>query len=180
MANTRFARQSPRQPSKTYDQIAPGSAVTFFNLKSQADRNGDRGTIASYSASKNRYIVRLEDSNDTLSVSPANLQQHPHVTVAGLSAGNAALNGAQGQIVTFDERCGRYLTYLSRQRKTISLRPSNVVLANGTVAVTHSLNAAGKNGIWGTVEGYDESKGRLQLRVSQEEVLKVKLENVKV
>ncbi|GMI38724.1 hypothetical protein TeGR_g861 [Tetraparma gracilis] len=160
---------------KQYGVIQPGTWATLSGLRS-ADMNGSRGTVASHDAGKGRYNVKLENSATTVSVSPDNLRQHPQVTVVGLS--KADMNGLKGTVSSFDDSKGRYLVHLSREHKTVALKPENVVLATGTVARTAGLKSAAHNGKWGTIESFDKAAGRVELRVSAGDVIRVKLENV--
>jgi hypothetical protein len=169
-----------QQVEKAYDQIPNGTPVTLKNLSARADKNGEYGSVVSYDSAKKRYNVKVEDSGEVLSLKPENLQQHNKITVANLSSSNAELNGQQGTIVAFDESSGRYLVYLTSKQKTISLQSKNIILPKGAVAYTLGLNAVQHNGKWGTVEGYDTAAGRITLRVSKEESIRVKLENLRV
>jgi hypothetical protein len=156
--------------------IRPGTRVTLRGLRSQAARNGEAGSVSSYDAGKMRYSVALS-SGETLSLSPLNLRQQPAVTLRNLESAGA-LNGSAGSVVSFDEEKGRYNVHLPAQRRTIALRPGNVLLARGTVARTAGLVREGHNGRWGTVGRYDDAAGRVELRMSAQSTIKVKLENL--
>ena len=115
-----------------------------------------------------------------MSLKPENLQQHPTVEVVNVSASNSELNGQKGTVVAFDDNTGRYLTYLTLLRKTVSLKPANIVPPKGCIVVTYGLSAVQHNGKRGRVGGFDKTGGRLLVRTSKEESLKVKLENVRI
>ena len=65
-----FRRQ---QQPKRYDAIPQGTVVSLKGLVSRPEKNGDRGEIQQYDPNSGRYIVHLEDTDETMSVKASNL-----------------------------------------------------------------------------------------------------------
>ena len=54
------------EPPRRYDAIPPGTVVSFKGLTKTSELNGDRGVIKEYVPESGRYVVELEDSDDTM------------------------------------------------------------------------------------------------------------------
>jgi len=106
----------------------PIFCLDFFSLLNHA-------TLCS--AQFYRYIVQLDDG-EQLSVRPQNLQQLvPGVVLTGLSDGDASegpsLNGKSGVLLKFDANKERYNVRLTAVRRTVAVKPENIVLPAGIV-----------------------------------------------
>ena len=83
------------QAPPSYNSIPRGTVVSLKGLRSKPERNGDRGVVHSYNPQAGRYVVQLEDSDETMAVKPSNLLQHVHVKLHGIES-KPQLNGATG------------------------------------------------------------------------------------
>jgi hypothetical protein len=170
---------SRRQPRR-YDAIPAGTVVSLKGLVNRPDRNGDRGEVQQYDPSSGRYIVSIEDSDETMSVKPANLLQHVHLHLHGLE-NRPDLNGKRGTIIAWDSRKERYNVYVMDTAAVMSLKPSNVVLETGTVGQICGVQAKPElNGQWGTIKSFNADSGRYDVQLSEDKVLRLRLENVRV
>lgn len=171
-------RRAP--PAKRYDAIPTGTIVSLKGLVSKPEKNGDQGRIVQYDPSSGRYVVQLEDTEETLKVKPSNLLQHIRVKVHGLES-RADLNGAQATLVGWDDAKERYNIYVTRISKCISLRPSNIVLDNGSVGQITGLQSKPElNGKWGTINSFNSSTGRYDVQLSAQQILRLKLDNIRI
>jgi curved DNA-binding protein CbpA len=165
---------------KRYDAIPSGTVVSLKGLVNRPDRNGDRGQVVQYDARSGRYIIQLEDTDETMSVKPANLLQHVHVKLHGLES-RPELNGQRGTIIAWDPAKLRYNVYIMSTGKALSLRPSNVVLEDGTVGQIVNLQSKPElNGQWGTIKSFNSQSGRYDIQLSADKILRLKLENIHV
>jgi hypothetical protein len=173
-------QQSPPQ-EKRYEAIPNGTIVSLVNLVGQADRNGDRGKVVGYDISTHRYTVEMEDSDgEYLRVKPSNILQHVHVTIQNLES-KPELNGKQGTVIRFDEHSGRYNIYVMDLSKTLSLKPMNVILTDGTVAMITGLQSKPLlNGRYGTIKGWVKDSNRYDVQLSENNIVRVKTENARV
>jgi predicted transcriptional regulator len=167
-------------PVKRYDAIPNGTIVSLQRLQNQPDRNGDRGEIIQYDPASGRYTVQLEDSDECLRVKPHNLLQHIHVHVQGLTS-QPELNGLQGTIIAWNEHKQRYSIYVMDRSKICSLKPQNVILESGTVAQITGLQSKPElNGKFGTIQGWIRDGGRYDVQLSASQIIRVKVENMRV
>merc|ERR1712038_1833871 len=151
MSSARRSATQPAQP-KRYDTIPPGTVVSLQGLVNKADRNGDRGVVQQFNPRNERYIVSLEDTDETMSVKASNLLQHAQVTLHDI-ASQPELNGKKGTILAWSSSKERYNIYVSSLSKVVSLRPANVKLDNGTVAQIQGLKSKPElNGKFGTIK----------------------------
>ena len=163
-----------------YDEIPNGTVVSLKGLVSKPERNGDRGVIRQYSKQKGRYVVELEDSNETMSVKPSNLLQHVKVKIHDIK-GQPELNGKTGTILTWIQGKERYNIFVSSLRKTVSLKPGNVVLDNGTVGQITGLQSKPElNGKYGTVKEWIRESNKYDVQLSASQVIRIKVENLRV
>jgi curved DNA-binding protein CbpA len=168
-----------RQPVR-YDAIHPGTIVSLKGLVNRSDRNGDRGQVVQYDPTSGRYIVQIEDSDETMKVKPSNLLQHVHVTLHGL-VNRPELNGRKGTIIAWDPRNERYNVYVMSTSKIMSMKPSNIVLEDETVGQIVGLQAKPDlNGKWGTIKNFSPQSGRYDVQISADQILRLKLENIHV
>jgi len=172
-------RQQRRAPP-SYDAIPAGTIVTLKNLQSAADRNGDRGVVKQYIPSSGRYVVLLEDTDETMSVKPANFIQHVGVRISEISS-QPELNGKSGTIITWNEAKERYNIYVTTVQKIVSLKPTNVILDKGTVAQVTGLNSKPElNGRWGTIKDWVRETNKYDVQLSENQIIRVKVENMRV
>jgi hypothetical protein len=163
--------------------IPNGTIVSLKGLVSQPDRNGYRGKIIDYDESSGRYIVSVEASDEMLRVKPDNLLQHVQVNLVGTES-QPALNGERGTIVGWDTERARYMVYVINLSKIFSLKPTNVILENGTVAKITGLKAKPElNDRFGTIQSWIRDSNRYdryEVQLSDSQVVRIKVENVRV
>mmetsp|Transcript_17563 Transcript_17563/g.35783 ORF Transcript_17563/g.35783 Transcript_17563/m.35783 type:complete len:223 (+) Transcript_17563:2-670(+) len=165
-----------KQP--TYDVIPPGTIVSLKGLVNAAVHNGDRGVIKQYIAQTKRYVVEIEDSDETLSVKPENLLQHVHVRIHDIQS-QPELNGKTGTVITWCPKKERYNIYVASMKKVVSLKPGNVVLEKGTVArVTGVASRPELNGKWGTIKDWIKDSNKYDVQLSNSQIIRVKVENM--
>lgn len=174
-----FGGGMPRQEAKRYDAIPPNTIVSLKGLQSAAHLNGDRGTVRQYVPSSGRYVVELEDSDETMSVKPSNILQHVHLTIQGI-ASKPEMNGKTGTVIAWNSQNERYSIYVMALKKVVSLKPGNVVLEKGTVGQVTGLSRADLNGKWGTVKEFIRDSNRYELQLSAQQIIRIKLENLRV
>ena len=169
-----------RPPEKRYDAIPNGTIVSFKDLQSRQDMNGDRGEVQSYDYQSGRYTVIVEDTDEQLRVKPSNLLQHVHGRVQGLES-QPTLNGLRGTIMAWNEHKQRYNFYIMDLSKVISLRPANIVLDNGTVGKIEGLMAKPElNGKYGTIKSWIREANRYDIQLTASQIIRVKVENIRV
>jgi hypothetical protein len=185
-----FGGHDPFQPqqqrrsqvyAKRYDAIPNGTPVSLKGLISQPERNGDRGEVIGYDANAKRYTVLLEDTDDEkLRVKPDNLLQHVHVRLHNIES-QPSLNGQQGTIIAWDGKKERYNIYVMELSKTVSLKPNNVILQEGTVAQIVNLTSKPElNQQFGTIKSFIQDSSRYDVQLSEQQVIRIKLDNVRV
>ena len=144
-----------RQEEKRYDAIPPGTIVSLKGLVSRPDKNGDRGKVRKYDPRSGRYVVMLEDTGESMSVKASNLLQHIHVKLHNLES-KPEWNGQRGTIIAWDESNQRYNVHVMGLQRAVSLKPSNCVLDDGTVARIAGLQSKPElNGKFCTVKTFD-------------------------
>jgi len=163
-----------------YDVIPPGTIISLKGLVSRPERNGDRGTVEYFDRSKGRYVIRLEDSDETMSVKPSNLLQHVHIHIHDLES-KAELNGTVGTIIAWNESKGRYAIYSMSMKKVISLKPEHVILERGTVAQLIGIAARPElNGKFGTIQDWNADTNKYDVQLSEKSIIRVKAEHVRI
>lgn len=171
---------SSAAPTPSYDEIPSGTVVSLKGLVSRPERNGDRGIIKQYNKQKGRYVVVLEDSDETMSVKASNLLQHVHVKIHDIK-GQPDLNGKTGTILTWLPGKERYNIYVSSLKKGVSLKPANVVLEKGTVGQIVGLqNKPELNGRYGTIKEWIQESNKYDVQLSASQIIRIKVENVRV
>eukprot|EP00581_Thalassiosira_minuscula_P008519 CAMPEP_0183701904 /NCGR_PEP_ID=MMETSP0737-20130205/137_1 /TAXON_ID=385413 /ORGANISM="Thalassiosira miniscula, Strain CCMP1093" /LENGTH=355 /DNA_ID=CAMNT_0025928405 /DNA_START=170 /DNA_END=1237 /DNA_ORIENTATION=+ len=169
-------RQSSQR--KEYNVIQPGTIVSLKDLVSKAELNGDRGVVKKYIHQSSRYVVELEDSEESLSVKPENILQHVHVTLHDIQS-QPELNGKTGTVITWSPAKGRYNIYVASLKKVVSLKPGNVVLETGVVARTYGLESRPElNGKWGTIKDWIKDGNKYNFQLSPSQIIRVKVENI--
>mmetsp|Transcript_20099 Transcript_20099/g.29828 ORF Transcript_20099/g.29828 Transcript_20099/m.29828 type:complete len:363 (-) Transcript_20099:156-1244(-) len=172
--------RQPQAQAKRYDAIPDGTIVSLKGLVNASHFNGDRGTIQQYVPSSGRYVVQLEDSDETLSVKPSNILQHVHMRVHGIES-RPELNGKTGTVIAWDPSAERYKIYVMSVEKVMSLKPGNVVLDKGTVGQITGLSSKPElNGKWGTVVDWVRDVNKYDLQLSAGKVIRIKVENLRV
>lgn len=175
-----FPQQQQRPRVKRYDAIPSGTIVSLKELKSRPDRNGDRGQVLEYDDASSRYLVQVEDSDEILKVKADNLLQHVHVTLQNIES-QPTLNNAEGSIIAWNERKQRYNIYVMDASKTVSLKPSNVILKRGTVGKIVNLGSKPElNGTYGTIQQWHSDSNRYDVQVNAQQVLRIKTDNIRV
>lgn len=170
----------PSMSAKQYDQIPHGTIVSLKGLVNKSEYNGDRGVVKQYVPSSKRYVVALEDSEETMSVRPENLLQHVHVTIHDIQS-QPELNGKTGTVITWDQHKGRYSIYVASLKKVVSLKPGNVVLATGTVAKLEGLESKPElNAKWGTIKDWIRDTNKYDVQLSASQIIRVKVENMRL
>jgi hypothetical protein len=181
------AQRAARSRAGSCDSIPPGTVVSLKGLVNAPDRNGDRGVVRQYMPQTQRYVVELEDTNETMSVKPSNLLQHVHVRLHDIQTQHE-LNGTTGTILAWNPQKERYNIYiisasaaLTNKNKVVSLKPGNVVLETGTVAQITGLTSRPElNGKWGTIKDWVKETNRYDVQISPQHTLRVKVENMRV
>mmetsp|Transcript_12027 Transcript_12027/g.17410 ORF Transcript_12027/g.17410 Transcript_12027/m.17410 type:complete len:365 (+) Transcript_12027:86-1180(+) len=170
----------PAQPAKRFDSIPPGTIVSLKGLVNAPDRNGDRGIVKKYTPETSRYVIQIEDSNETMSVKPSNLLQHVHVRIHDIGS-QPELNGKTGTILAWNPTKERYNIYVMALTRTVSLQPGNVVLDAGTVAQLTGLSSRPElNGKWGTITEWIRESNKYDVQLSPLQIIRVKVENMRV
>jgi DnaJ family protein B protein 4 len=173
-------RSSRQRAPQRYDCIPPGTHVSLKGLVSRPDRNGDLGVVQQYNPQNGRYIVKLEDTEETMSVKASNLLQHVHVKVQNLQS-KPELNGKVGTVMAWNPRTERYNIYVMDLEKVVSLKPSNVILDNGTVgSITGLTSKPELNGMWGTIKEWVQGTNKYDVQLSAEKIIRIKAENIRV
>jgi len=173
-------RRQQAPPPKQYDAIPRGTLVTLKGLLSAAHLNGDRGTIQQYIRSSGRYVVELEDSEETLSVKASNLLQHVQMRVHGIGS-RPELNGKTGTVIAWNPTSERYSIYVMTVEQTMSLKPGSVVFVTGTVGQIAGLESKPElNGKWGTIIDWIQDTNKYDLQLSASKIIRIKVENLRV
>ena len=172
-------QQQPRRPkAKTWNVIPDGTEVTIQNLVSKASLNGDRGVIRDYNDSNGRYVVQLEDSEQTIGLKPANILQDAKCRIQGL-AQSPEFNNADGRIIGWSAQNERYNVYLPSKNRVVSLRPSNVILKDNTVAkVVGLVSKPELNDKFGTIKAWNSESNKYDVQLSMQQIIRVKVENM--
>ena len=161
-----------------YDVIPNGTVVSLKGLINASERNGDRGIIQTFDREKERYVVLLEDSDQTMSVRPSNLLQHLHVHIQGLG-NRPELNGSVGTVIAWNESKARYAIYSMSQKKVFELKPQNVVFDKGTVGQIVGVKSRTElNGKFGTIKSYHPNIQKYDLHLTHDKIIRVKVENL--
>ena len=172
--------QGMQQRRPSYDSIPQGTVVSLKGLRGKPERNGDRGVVQQFNPQNGRYIVLLEDSEETMAVKPSNLLQHVHVRLHGIES-KPELNGKTGTIIAWNPNTERYSIYVMAMSKAASLKPGNVILDEGTVGQIFGLLSKPElNGKWGTIKEWDRNAGRYNVQLSEDKIIRVKVENIRV
>ena len=180
MGGMPFGRSSAGPPVKRYDAIPRGTIVSLRNLQSRPERNGDRGAIQDYDPSSQRYTVLVEDTDELLRVKPSNLLQHVHVKLHAIES-QPALNNKRGTVLAWNEQKERYNIYVMDMSKVVSLKPTSVILDNGTVGMIVNLKSKPQwNGKYCTINSWVRDTNRYEVQLSANEIIRVKVENIRV
>lgn len=172
-------QQQPRRPkAKTWNLVPDGTEVTIQNLVNKASLNGDRGVIQDYNDSNGRYVVKLEDSEQTISLKPANILQHAKCRIQGLEQ-SPEFNNADGRIIGWSAQNERYNVYIPSKNRVVSLRPTNVILKDNTVAkVVGLVSKPELNNKFGTIKAWNRDTNKYDVQLSMQQIIRVKVENM--
>jgi hypothetical protein len=163
-----------------YDCIPPGTHVSLKGLVSRPDHDGDLGVVQQYDPQDARYIVKLEDTDKTMSVKASNLLQHVHVKVQNLQS-KPELNGKDGTVMAWNPKTERYNIYIMDLENIVSLKPSNVILDNGTVgSITGLVSKPELNGTWGTIKEWVQGTNKYDVQLSADKIIRIKADNIRV
>jgi len=168
-----------RQRGPVYNVIPEGILVTLQNLVSASHLNGDRGTVKDYNESSGRYIIHLEDSDDTMSIKPSNILQHAKATVRNISS-QPQFNGHSGNILAWNQSKERYSIHVPAFNKVLSVKPTHVVLENSTVVRLIVPSRAELNDKYGTILAFNKSIDKYDVQVSSQSVIRLKADNVRI
>lgn len=111
-----------------FNEIRPGTTVVVQNLVNFPDLNGKRGKVHQYQQHANRYLVKLESNNVTVSLKGENILQIITVKILGLVS-QPQFNGREGTICSYNTERNRYVVrvaYLPSESKEISIKASNI------------------------------------------------------
>jgi len=181
--------QQQQQPQQKYDIIPRGTVVSLKGLVNAPDRNGDKGIIQQHNSQTGRYIINLNEDEGssvegrdkkTMSIKAGNIQQHIQVKIHNIEH-KIELNGTTGTIVSWATSNGRYCIYITSLQELVYLLPGNVILANGTVAQIHGLQSKPElNNTFGTIKEWIRDTNKYDIQLSPQQVIRVKVENVRV
>jgi hypothetical protein len=172
--------RSSRPAAPQYDCIPPGTTVSLKGLVNRPDRNGDVGVVKHYNPQNGRYVVALEDTDETMSVKASNLLQHVHVRVHGIES-KPELNGKTGTVMAWNPRAERYNIYVMALERVVSLKPGNVILDAGTVGQLTGLTSKPElNGRWGTIKEWIRATNKYDVQLSEKQIIRVKAEAIRV
>eukprot|EP00854_Cymbomonas_tetramitiformis_P026124 gene26124-32003_t len=152
-------------------------AVLLVACTSAAAQNGKTGTIKDYDVHKERYQVKLSDS-DTLAVKIANVLQQVQVQITGVES-KPEFNGNKGKVIGFDESSNRYQVQLADGR-AIALQSVNLVFSENTRVQIQGLSKQELNGKWGKIASFEDAAGRYVVEISRDQSFKLKPENCRL
>ncbi|KAL1510213.1 hypothetical protein AB1Y20_006541 [Prymnesium parvum] len=168
-------RRGKRTRRERPDLLPIGTRVRVRGLQGAKHHNGKPGNVKAYDETSQRYSVQLDDG-EVLKIKMNNLLQILQAKVVNMT--RAELNGMDGVIEAFDEEKQRYHVSLNGTDK-VALSPSNVVLPKGARAQIVNLTKGTQwNHKVGQVIDYDNEGGRYLVQMSEEQQLRVKLENL--
>ena len=176
-----FGHSDPFGHKRRYGTIPNGTAVSLNGLIRQPERNGDFGEVIDYDATAKRYTVLLEDTEDEkLRVKPENLLQHVHVRLQNIES-QPTLNGQRGTIIAWDGKKEKYNIHVMESSRVVSLKPNNMIFQEGTVVKI--VNLTGKpelNQQFGTITSFISESCRYDVQLSEQQVVRIKVNNVRV
>jgi len=153
-----------------------GTPVVVRGLMKAPEHNGKAGRVASFDPQRARYEVQLVDGV-VLSLRPQNLAQRCEVEISGLQS-RPGLNGATGQIVSYDDATGRYMVLVGDSQAAMALQRKNCVLPAGMRVCLCDLTNERYNGQMARIAGVDREAGRYSVECQNGDVIKVKLAKV--
>jgi len=172
------ARRRPSPPR--YDAIPDGTPCSLKGLVNASHLNGDRGEVVQFIPSTGRYMVQLEETEETISVKPTNILQHVRVKMHDIQT-KAELNGKTGTVLAWNNSKGRYNIYVPTIKQVVSLKPANVILHTGTVGQITGLSSKPElNGTWGTIKGWVRDSNKYDLQLSAQKIIRIKVDNLRV
>lgn len=152
-----------------------GTPVVVRGLVTAPEHNGKAGRVASFDPQRARYEVHLVDGV-VLSLRPQSLTQQCEVEITGLQS-RPELNGATGEIVSYDDVTGRYMVLVG-DSQAMSLQRKNCVLQAGMRVCLCDLTNERYNGQMARIAGVDRESGRYSVECQNGDVIKVKLDKV--
>lgn len=163
-----------RKPADDAPCAAPvGTPVVIRGLAKRSEHNGKVGRVVSFDAARGRYDVRLEGGG-LLAARPQNLTQQCAVEVVG----EPGLGGQRGDIVSYDDRIGRYVVLMQDSSAAVSVPRQNCLLRVGTCIYLCELSMERFNGEMARITSVDRVASRYTVRCRSGEEIKVKLDKV--
>lgn len=170
----------PRKAPVPAHALPEGTTVTIRGLTKAPEHNSKTGKIGGWDEQKGRYEVNIE-SNETLSLRPANLTQRCHGEISGIES-QPALNGQDAEVLNYNDDNGRYMVKLRQKmesgRDTIGVLPSNLLLQKGTRVIVTGLSSDQFNGQMAQIVAVDREAMRYTVQCQSGKQIKIKLENV--
>jgi len=164
-----------RRAAERPDVLPSGTEVRVRGLQGAPQHNGKAGRVEDYDESTGRYTVQLSDG-DVLRIKHTNLLQTVQAEVVNMQ--KIELNGKDARIEAYDEERGRYHAAVNGTGK-VALQPNNLILPVGARAQIVNLTKGTQwNSKVGKVLEYDRQEGRYLVQMSEEQQLRVKLENL--
>jgi len=188
VVDSRRGRPPSRPPPPArYDKLARGALVVLRNLVGAADKNDEIGTVESYDDARGRYVVRLQDLDETIAARQENLTQIlKGVRLVNLQAANDALNGKSGALIAerpagSSSRERRFVVHITETRQTVAVRHENLLLPKGALVRLVGIQAKPHlNDTLGTIQTYDSDAQRYGVQISPSDILKLKPANVQL
>lgn len=174
-----FMPMRRRVEPKRYDTLRRGSHVILRGLVGAADKNDEICRVETYDMAKGRYLVRMDDTGETLSVKPDNVcQLLQNVRLVDLS--NETLNGKSGTLIgerRAPER--RFVIHVTATKQTVAVHGENLLWPkNALVVIVGVVSKPALNGKVGTVVDWDSAAKRYTVQVDKDTHLRLKRENV--
>mmetsp|Transcript_19156 Transcript_19156/g.24853 ORF Transcript_19156/g.24853 Transcript_19156/m.24853 type:complete len:359 (-) Transcript_19156:156-1232(-) len=171
------------QPRR-YDKLNRGAVVVLKDLVGAADKNDEIGQVDSWNETKLRYIITLQDSNETLSVKQENIAQIlKGVRVIDLTS-NPELNGKSGVLIgerRSADGTRRFIINISVTKQTIAVTYNHLILPkDALVRIINVQSRPELNGTNGTITHWDSAAKRYNVQINQKETMRLKMENVEL
>lgn len=150
--------------------------VVLRGLQGAAQHNGKQGVVQDFDDASSRYTIQLE-GGDQLRIKFENMMQQLAAEVTGMQ--RTEFNGRTAHVSNWDEDRRRYHVKLQGEDGMAALQPQNLILPEGTRARVVGLQSQSRwNTKVGKITGFDRSKGRYTVQMTDEQHLSVKLENL--
>jgi len=173
-----FGGPPDQKKPPVYNIIPENTPVLIHGLTGAPRHNGCLAKVVGHDGQKNRYLVRTDQTRESLALKVHNLQQLTKgVRILGVQS-KPHLNGQCGTIVGIDRISQRYQLSLDHGG-TVALRKENVVLPENTrVEVVGLQKGTQYNGKWGNILQFDPTDQRYLVQIGPSQQLRLKLMNV--